>query len=282
MHGPDVIARTLTPVRDFGKRGYRGQYHQQSDHHSKVASWCILFDALLESAVLRDHVAAGRVVAGVNHEMSDFTMSRKKNLDLVIARPREAGGRGRTFAELADYWEIELDSGQRALLAGLPELREGPVGSVLVAVESKAAMTAHQKALPRLYDELNSSQATVHGAADQAIAAAAAMVNAAGTFLTYDLNRLGVDSAQPLTYTTHRQPRATELVIQKLMQLPRRSGPGSTGFDALGIVVINCQNDGAPVSVVTAPPAPDTSSDYHYDQMVRRIAAHYAYRFPRI
>ena len=85
LHGPAILARTITPLRYFGKRGYRAQYHQQSDHHSKVISWTIMFDLLLESPLLRDHVAAGKVVAGVNHEMSDFAHGRKKNLDLVIA-----------------------------------------------------------------------------------------------------------------------------------------------------------------------------------------------------
>jgi uncharacterized RmlC-like cupin family protein len=37
------------------------------------------------------------------------------------------------------------------------------VGAVLIALEAKACMTAHVKALPRLYDELNSSHQCVHG-----------------------------------------------------------------------------------------------------------------------
>jgi hypothetical protein len=282
VYGPGILARTITPIRSFGERGYRGQYHQQSDHHSKVLSWSILFDLLLESPLLRRHVAEGKVVAGVNHEMSDFTMGRRKNLDLVIARPRDdADARGRTFADIGYEWRVLLATEEAERLAGLPELREGPVGSVLVAVESKAAMTAHQKARPRLYDELNSSQLTVHGAADQAIAAGAVIVNRADEFLTYDLNRLGVDSVDRV-YTTHLQPRSTAIVIEKLHQLPRRAGPGTHGFDALGILVIDCRNDGTPVTVVSTPPAPGEESDYHYDQMIRRIASHYAYRFGHI
>jgi len=56
-------------------------------------------------------------------------------------------------------------------------------------MEAKACMTAHQRALPRLYDELNSSHLTVHGAADHAIAAGFVMVNAATKFLSTDLNK---------------------------------------------------------------------------------------------
>lgn len=49
-------------------------------------------------------------------------------------------------------------------LAALPTIREDAVGAVVGAVEATAAMTTHVKDLPRLFDELNSSQLTTHGA----------------------------------------------------------------------------------------------------------------------
>ena len=76
-------------------------------------------------------------------------------------------------------------------LVGVFCVRGGPVGSVLLALEAKACMTAHIKALPRLYDELNSSQLTVHGAADQAIAAGLAIVNIATAFAKVNLPLVG-------------------------------------------------------------------------------------------
>lgn len=278
MHGPDILARSITPIRVFGKTGYRAQYHQQSDHHSKVMSWALMFDLLLESQLMRRHVAEGKVVAGVNHAMSDFTTGREKRLDLVIARPDDASS-GRTFAEIADDYEVKLTAAEVVLLAGLPELREGRVGSVLVALEAKAAMTAHTKAKPRLYDELNSSHATVHGAADHAIAAASVLVNGGPDFLTLSLNKLGVDTPPPLRYQPHAQPADAAGVIAKISELRRRSGTGSYGFDAVGIVLLNIRNDGSPVQVMTASSAPAVPSDFQYDQMVRRVVAHYDFRF---
>ena len=289
MQGPSILAATLTPLREFpkSKRGlgmllYRAQYESQSDFHSKAICWAILFDLMVTSPLLRMHVGAGKVGFGVNHEMSDFTVGRKKDLDLVIALPGtvQRGRRpARTFAELAESFEVELTPDQRATLVALPVLKEVPVGSVLVAVEAKATMTAHQKALPRLFDELHSSQATVHGAADQAIAAGLCIVNGATHFLSRDRNQLGVDTHPPLEYVVHAQPRAVAMTLDKVGQLPRRSGPSGPGFDALGAIVIDCRNDGTPVRVNLAPPAPDPSSDFYYDQMVHRIAGHYAYRF---
>lgn len=282
----------MAPLRQFpkekrgkGLRLYRAQYESQSDAHSKVISWAILFDLMLTSPLLRAHVADGKVGFGVNHQMSDFTAQRKKDLDLVVATPGAPTVRKRrpwTFSTIADWFEVELTPAQRVLLADLPPLLEVPVGSVLIAVEAKATMTAHQKALPRLFDELHSSQATVHGAADQAIAAGISVINHADEFLSRDLNEFGVDTQPPLTYVHHRQPRDTKITIDKVGQLPRRGRPGSPGFDALGILVINCRNDGTPVTIETAEPAPDPSSDFFYDQMIHRMAGQYAYRFSHL
>jgi hypothetical protein len=90
---------------------------------------------------------------------------------------------------MVEQYEIDLEPAERTELEALPVLRRAPVGSVLTALEAKACMTAHQRALPRLYDELNSSHLTVHGATDHAIAAGFAMVNLASRYLSPDRNR---------------------------------------------------------------------------------------------
>ncbi|MFZ3326868.1 MAG: hypothetical protein WA231_13680 [Methylocella sp.] len=153
----------------------RWQYHSRSDHHSKVACWGIVFDMLRKSPLLKRHVDEGRVYFGINHEMRDFVHDRKKNLDLVLCTVSGASSRisPLTLPSTAHEYEIELTPSEQAELDALPLLRRAPVGSVLAALEAKACMTAHQRALPRLYDELNSSQLTVHGATDHAIAGAA-------------------------------------------------------------------------------------------------------------
>ena len=271
----------MSIVRPIGKIGFVGQYHSRSDQHSRTVCWAILFDLLGESALLRDHAASGKVIIGVNHEMGDYKAQRKKNLDLVIATPGTADPAAKvplTFAQLGEKFGIALSDEELGRLRSLPEVRGGPVGSVKMALEAKACMTAHIKALPRLYDELNSSQLTVHGAADQAIAAGLAMVNIATTFISSDRNPLGLD--EPVKkISVHKQPDVAARTIAKLRELPRRNRPGEEGFDALGIVVVDCPNDGTPVRLVTTPPAPGLRDDYSYDQMVRRAASQYDYRF---
>jgi hypothetical protein len=236
----------------------------------------VIFDLLATTPLLRRHVAAGVVCFGINHEMRDFVHDRKKNLDLVLCTP---GGiaTNDTLASIAGGYDIELTGKERAALEKLPMLVRAPVGSVIMALEAKACMTAHQRALPRLYDELNSSHLTVHGASEQAIAVGFTMVNLADHYLSPDLNKKN-RSTDPV-WSEHNQPRDAQLAIDKIKQLPRRSNVGGVGYDALSIVVIDMPNDGTPVALVKKPPAPQQGDIYHYDAMIARLSGIYATRF---
>ena len=187
---------------------------------------------------------------------------------------------GRTLVDLAAHYDVDLAPAEREELAALPTLKETPVGNVLIALEAKACMTSHQKALPRLYDELNSSHQTIHGAHDSAIAAGLVMINIANRFLSPDLNK-GNRVAHP-QWSTHPQPKSVAITIDKVKQLPRRSMTGIAGYDALGIVVVECINDGSPVVLYTAPPAPQAQDNYHYAAMLDRLRGIYETRFAQI
>ena len=278
MHGPAILVRTLSKSDRHDRFGNDWQYHSRSDHHSKVACWGIVFDLLRSSPLLRRHVEAGLVHFGINHEMRDFVHDRKKNLDLVLCTASsEKAKASKTLASLAEDYDIILSETEKADLDKLPALGRASVGAVLMALEAKACMTAHQRALPRLYDELNSSHLTVHGATDQAIAAGFAMVNIAPRYLSPDLNKKNRQTDPE--WSVHRQPRDAELAVDKIRQLPKRSKTGDTGYDALAIVVIDCVNDGSPVELVTSPPAPQPGDIYNYTSMIDRLAHIYATRF---
>jgi hypothetical protein len=279
MFGPEILVRTLSKATRVDRFGNRWQYHSRSDHHSKVACWGIVFDLLHSSPLLKLHVEKERVFFGINHEMRDFVHDRKKNLDLVLCTASGANSRvsSLTLPSMADEYQIDLTPTEKAELDALPLLRRAPVGSVLAALEAKACMTAHQRALPRLYDELNSSHLTVHGATDQAIAAGFAMVNISSRYLSPDKNK--ENRAKRPAWSTHHQPRDAQLAVDEVRQLPRRSRTGDTGYDALSIVVIDCANDGSRVDLVTAPPAPQVGDIYHYASMIDRLSHIYATRF---
>lgn len=280
MHGPEILVRTLTKPTREDRYGNRWQYHSRSDHHSKVACWGIVFDLLGTCPLLRRHVDTGKVFFGINHEMRDFEHDRKKDLDLVLCTTG-SGADSKvsvdTLDTLVQAYDIELTADESTTLASMPILRRAAVGSVLMALEAKACMTAHQRALPRLYDELNSSHLTVHAASDQAIAAGFAMVNVADRYLSPDRNKRNLTSDPD--WSIHKQPRDAGLAVDKIRQLPRRSKTGATGYDAFAIVVVDCTNDGSVVSLVTSPPAPQPGDIHHYAAMIDRLAHTYATRF---
>jgi hypothetical protein len=283
MDGPEILARTMSVTSVTDRFGNHWQYHSRSDQHSKVACWSLLFDLLKHCPLLLQHIAAGKVGFGINHEMRDFKNNRSKDLDLVICTPGTKTGSAATttLVELVSQYGISLTVQQQQQLSAYPEFRCMPVGSVHVALEAKAAMTEHIKALPRLFDELNSSHLAIHGSADFAIAAGFAMVNYAATFISSDRNKLDLTGHPPVV-TKHSQPKATERTLKKLQEIPRRTQPGVEGFDALGIVVLELKNDSSAVRIVTDPPAPSPADVWHYDQMIRRIASLYANKFGNV
>jgi hypothetical protein len=228
-----------------------------------------LLDLLTHSSLLARHVEDGKVVFGLDHQMHDYAANRSKNLDLVLARPHEHGWtrtrRPRRFSELPNVFDMELTDAQRSIAAGLPDPLEGAVGAVHMAVEATACMTAFSKSYPRLYDELNSSHAVIHGASNRALAIGLAIVNVADEFLSPvgELNR-------------HNQPKDALGAIAKVEQLPRRSGDEGVGYDGLGIILVELRNDGSPV---TLPNEPQVPVNYQYERMILRVANEYDVRF---
>lgn len=235
-----------------------------------------MFDLLQNCSLLRRHAEAGSVCYGINLEMRDFERDRKKNLDLVLCTPSSSSFDS-DFKALGEKYEIVLDDNERKSLSELPTLRNGSVGAVLMALEAKACMTAHQRALPRLYDELNSSHATVHGATEQALAVGFAMVNFAVDYLSPDLNKK--NRTYSPVWSKHNQPRDGSLAVDKVEQLPRRSNTNGVGYDAFSVIGINLKNDGSPVSIFDAPPVPQKGANYNYETMIQRISHLYSTRF---
>jgi hypothetical protein len=131
----DILVRALSVPAPMGESKTPWQYHPQSDRHSKIACWGVLFDMLQASALLRSHVAAGKVHFGVNHKMQDFVHNKEKRLDLVLCRPGEAAptsrpGRPVTLSSLGARWGIQLTPRQQATLGALPPITREPVGAV--------------------------------------------------------------------------------------------------------------------------------------------------------
>lgn len=274
MRGPEILARTMTVPAERGASNAQWQYHSRSDRHSKVACWTMLFDLLLECDAIRARAEEGRVGFGINFVMVGPI---NKTLDLVLtvtppARPR---ARRRKFADLVDVYEIVLDKSDRAKLKALPLVEEDhrdDVSEVSIAMEAKACMTEHVKSLPRLHAEILATGYLAKRAAPHCISVSYSLVNAAPTFKT--------PSGSGRHTNVHNQPDDARRVVKMLSEaLPLAADSKQIGFDAIGVTVINCRNDGSPVILEKAAPAPSTSDHVHYDRMIRSVCSAFRSRF---
>ena len=201
-----------------------------------------------------------------------FQHDREKDLDLVICRrsqPRTQSGLG-SFAEMVEASEIVLGEEEHRVLMDLPEVPLTGVQTALVALEAKAAFTEFGKARPRLYDELNSSHLTIHGDTDQAIAVGLAMINAAGSFVSPLRNPWSLGQ-NPTVVNKPGSRRTPTVRSPRWRQLPRRPAPGQRGFDAVGVVMLECANDGSPVQVMSEDPPRQPGDAFYYDALIGRV-----------
>ena len=277
--GPDVLVKTLSVARQRKAGGPKWQYHPRSDHHSKVSCLLMGVDLLLASKSLRDSIQSGHIACGINHIMTDYRLKRQKALDLVFHRSSsmETSPAKRTFKDLLSAYGVELTAAQQSLVRGLPDVpvRSVQANAVYIAFEAKACMTEFGKARPRLYDELNSSHMTVHGDTEDAIAAGFVLINAAPTFISPVRNPEGIESHK-LVVSIHKQPHDYASVVQKIRELQPRAKTTESGFDGIGIVLVECRNDGSPVTLVDAP---DTLKGFEYSRMIERVAHLFETRF---
>ena len=277
MFGEHIIARSIDSTRITDNFGNVWQYHSQSDRHSKVACWAILFDLLQTCPLLREHVIADKVGFGINHEMRDFKQDRKKNLDLVLCTKRLDVAESITFAEYGERCGVVLTAEENAVLHALPMPRQAAVSNVFVALEAKACMTEHIKALPRLHDELASSYQTIHGDTGGAIAAGFVVINCSESFISPKRNRKRVRAGK-YEVTAHKQPVAAKRTLDAVMKLRRRASEQETGFDAVGVTMIRCANDRTPITV-DAVANDELPAIVRYVSFVERIAHLYGTKF---
>lgn len=283
MFGPGILARSIAAQRIVDAYGNEWQYNSQSDSHSKAACWGVAFDLLRQSAVLRSHIEEGKIVMGVNHPMVDFRTGKEKKLDLVFARPATPGaGGGASFKAEGQRYGLSLTQEEQDALDQLPDVPIAKVGAILVALEAKAVMTKHVSSLPRLHDELAASEQAVHGASASALAIAYVQINASPEFAPSPSNRFAIDAQRPMIIRRNAQPSGVEKTLNMLRQQRRRSSVHESGFDGIGVTVVDFENRGGPVHILADAPAPQPGESYHYDTMVVRMAHEFDARFTNI
>ena len=277
MFGQQIIARSIGLARIPDRYDNLWQYNPQSDKHSKIACWALLFDLLRTCPLLREHVETGKVGFGINHQMSDFQQDKKKDLDLVLCAKGNNVGPALNFMEYGDRCGVHLLPPERTELSLLPVLHSAAVSNVYLALEAKACMTEHIKALPRLHDELNSSHQTIHGDTGSAIAAGFVTINSATSFISPNRNRHHL-TEENTKITSHKQPHAINRTVGAVMKIRRRTQDQESGFDAVGVTMIQCANDMSQVTLDSAANA-GLPEIVRYASFVHRIAHLYSTKF---
>ena len=234
---PDAFIRHLCAVG----------YHPRSDKHSNVLAQAIVDDLVQYCSRIGERARAGQIVYDLNFQLRAGT---------------------------AD-WNVDLVLGSPALGAGPPAATEviarACPATVQIAIELKAVMTEHRKAVKNRKRDLEAHHEHVHNYNNQTVAGGVLIINAAKTFRSP--LRDGV--------TTHRDPgKLVAHCINELRSVATRGGSTGYGLEAKCAIVVDVDNQNfTKACYVTTAPAIPVGDPLHYDAFIRTICEQYTRRF---
>jgi hypothetical protein len=222
-------------------------YHPRSDKHSNVLSQAIVNDLVTHCQKVRERAAAGELVYDLNFTLRAGTADW--NVDLVLGSPQ---------------------LGAPPPPAGTAIARIAP-SNVQIAIELKAVMTEHRKAVKNRKRDLEAHHEHVHNYNDNTIAGGVLIINSAPTFKS------------PLRpeVTTHRSPeKLVGHCVSELRSVATRGGSTGYGLEAKCGIVVSVDNVNlAGACYETTSPAIPVGDQLHYDYFIRRICELYSRRF---
>lgn len=218
-------------------------YHPRSDKHSNALARCVVRDLVEHCPAIRDKAQGGELVYSLNFRL--LTGTAEWNVDLVLGQPA-------------------MGSTARP---GPGEIVEAPPSTVQIAIEFKAVMTEHRKAVKNRKRDFEAHHDHVHRYSDRAIAGGLLVINASPTF-TSPLRSQATVHRQPIWLVKH--------CVEEMRAVAVRSRIGDVGLDAKGVVVVSLDT-AAPerATFVTNPPAPGVGNPMHYDAFIQTICNRY-------
>jgi len=227
-------------------------YHPRSDKHSNALGEAITADLLATCQLIAKRAAKGEIAYWLNFDLHYGTA--EWNVDLVLGTPPPGAG-------------IPL---------GQPILRAKP-SSVQIALEFKAVMTEHRKAIKNRKRDMEAHHEHVHNYDQQAIAGGVVVINASPTFRS------------PLrggAITTHvKVGDKVQHCMNEVRAVSVRGGPTGYGLDAKTAIILSMDNVETPshtyvATYVSKAPAPQVGDPLHYDSFIQRLCSEYRQRFP--
>lgn len=222
-------------------------YHPRSNKHSNALAEAIVLDLVQYCPRIRDRAQSGDLVYDLNFTIRAGTA--EWNVDLVLGPP-------------------ELGASPAPGVAGLQ--RRTP-STVQIAIEIKAVMTEHHKAIKNRKRDLEAHHEHVHNYNNQAVAGGVLVINASPRF----------QSPLRSDETIHRVPRRlVEHCISELRAVSVRGGTKGYGLEARCAIVLSTDNiDHSAASYATAAPAPPLGDPLHYDAFIRTVCDQFTRRF---
>lgn len=214
-------------------------YHPRSNKHSNALAEAVVADLIAHCPAIRSRAQKGELVYDLNFTLRSGTA--EWNVDLVLGQPPIG------FDQTPKVNEI---------------VRHRP-STVEIAVEIKAVMTEHRKAIKNRKRDFEAHHDHVHRYNDRTIAGGLLMINASPTF-TSPLR------PQP---STHREPeKLVRHCVDEMRAVASRSRLGEVGLDAKGVLVLLMDTARPERTVyVTRPPAPQVGDPLHYDAFIQSI-----------
>lgn len=222
-------------------------YHPRSDKHSNALARSVVEDLVTHCAPIRSRARAGELVFSLNATILSGTA--EWNVDLVLGQP-------------------PIGFSERPASGAMIE---SPPSTVQVAVEFKAVMTEHRKAIKNRKRDFEAHHDHVHRYDDRAIAGGLLVVNASPTF-TSPLR------SEP---TVHRKPeQLVKHCVDQMRAVATRSRTGEMGLDAKGVLVVTMDTaEPGRTSYLERPPAPPVGDPQHYDAFIQAICNRFTERF---
>ncbi len=220
-------------------------YHPRSDKHSNSLARAIAEDLTAYCPAIQDLAIAGSLVYDINFTLRAGTADW--NVDLVLGRPAT----------------VEPPSGTA--------IRQSTPSSIQIAIELKAVMTEHRKAVKNRKRDLEAHHEHVHNYDNEAIAGGVLIINAAPVF----------KSPLRTTSTQHRDPdRLVEHCVGSLRSVSSRGGKTGYGLEAACALVVDLGNESrGHATFVDSLPAPQVGDPLHYDSFIQSICEQYRRRF---
>jgi hypothetical protein len=222
-------------------------YHSRSNKHSNALAEAIVNDLFNYCPIIKKKATLGEIVYDVNFDI--FGGNDKWNVDLVLGRPPPG----------------IIDNNKDYIIKTAP-------ASVEIAIELKAVMTEHHKAIKNRKRDLEAHHAHVHRYKQSTIAGGVFILNCSETF----------QSPLRENVTVHRKPLDLINHCMNEMRSIESSGGmlGKPGLDARAVVCVNCDNVKlVDTCYLTSKPAPQTGDPLHYDSFIQTICNLYMDRF---